>query len=105
MTTRINTDDFRYDMSFTLIHYGVLQLADLALTNFSMLVQLYAGDHPDTLADENMEGLATALLRSQPKQQKVLLKVSRCVHLIQYQTDAKRDGIDKNILCSCSCSL
>nr|XP_039253337.1 LOW QUALITY PROTEIN: serine/threonine-protein kinase ULK4-like [Styela clava] len=75
------------------------ELADLALTNFSMLVQLYGGDHPDTMADENMECLAEALSKAQPKQQKILLKIiKRVVSLNEYHADnvygeeGKNDG-------------
>ena len=51
------------------------QLHELSLACLSMFVQLFGGDHPDTMNAENMASVAQTLTRSTPKRQKILLKV------------------------------
>lgn len=47
----------------------------MALKTLSLLVQLFAGEHPESLCEENMECYATALIRSDIKKKKVLLRI------------------------------
>ena len=40
-----------------------------------MMVQLFGGDHPDTMSAPNVACLSQALTKSPPKRQRILLKV------------------------------
>ncbi|XP_002125058.2 serine/threonine-protein kinase ULK4 [Ciona intestinalis] len=53
------------------------ELSDSALACLSLLVQLYGGDHPDTMLTKNMNSLAAALTVANPKNQRILLKLIR----------------------------
>ncbi|CAK8696805.1 serine/threonine-protein kinase ULK4-like isoform X2 [Clavelina lepadiformis] len=55
------------------------ELADQALGCLSMMVQLYGGDHPDTMKPDNMNCLAHVLSNSTPKTQRIILKLIRRV--------------------------
>merc|ERR1719322_430051 len=63
-------------------------LGDPALACISLLVQLFGGDHPDTMRIENMEYFAQALVKSSTKSQRILLKLlKRIISLNDYHAE------------------
>lgn len=65
-----------------------IELFEPSLACISLLVQLYGGDHPDTLSIENMNILAQTLLQCSPKSQRIILKlIKRIVSLNDYHAE------------------
>ena len=51
-----------------------------------MFVQLFGGDHPDTLSAPNLACLAQTLTKTSPKRQRILLKVRKLQNLSYIKT-------------------
>nr|CAB3267503.1 serine/threonine-protein kinase ULK4-like [Phallusia mammillata] len=55
------------------------EISELALACLSLLIQLYGGDHPDTMTHRNMDSLAKALGQAHTKTQRIILKLIKRV--------------------------
>ena len=68
------------------------ELSEPSLTCVSLLVQLFGGDHPDTMTRDNMDSFARALRQASPgKSQRIILKVlKRIVSLNDFHADHVR---------------
>ncbi|KAK6166744.1 hypothetical protein SNE40_023371 [Patella caerulea] len=58
-----------------LLCYDDSDIYDITVKSLSLLVQLYGGEHKDSMSTENMEFYSNALKKADVKKQKILLRV------------------------------